>query len=162
MISIIAAVGGNRVIGKNNELLWRIPDDLKHFKELTSGHPVIMGRKTWESLPEKFRPLSGRTNIVVTRNADYKAEGVIVTDSLKFALSAAERANGANEIFIIGGGEIYKEALTLADRLYLTLIEDETIGDTFFPPYENIFIKKVSEEKKDFNGLKYSWLTLEK
>ncbi len=162
MISIIVAIGKNKAIGKNNELLWRIPDDLKHFKELTFGHPVIMGRKTWGSLPEKFRPLPGRTNIVVTRNTDYKAGGAEIANSLESALSAAERADGANEILIIGGGEIYKEALTFADRLYLTLVEDETLGDTFFPPYENIFVKKISEEKKDFNGLKYSWLTLEK
>ena len=139
MISIIVAIGTNRVIGKDNNLPWRIPDDLKRFKELTSGHPVIMGRKTWESLPEKFRPLPGRTNIVVTRNADYKAEGVMVTDSFSSALSAAERADGANEIFIIGGGEIYKEALTSADRLYLTLVEDETLGDTFFSSLRKYF-----------------------
>src|SRR3989344_734446 len=118
-IAIIAALGEQtRALGKNNELLWHIPDDLKRFKELTLGHPVIMGRKTWESLPPKFRPLPGRTNIVVTRQAGYVAEGAVVADSLETARVGATRAPGADEMFVIGGGELYREALPFADRLY--------------------------------------------
>lgn len=162
MISIIAAIGKGGVIGKENKLLWHIPDDLKRFRELTSGHPVIMGRKTWESLPEKFRPLPERTNIVVTRNNDYKADRAITVKSFEDARAEAARAFGSDEIFVIGGGEIYKEALAFADRLYLTIVEDETDGDTFFPSYENVFNKKTHEEKRNRNGLKYSWVTLEK
>ena len=162
-IAIIVALGARtRAIGKNNELLWHIPDDLKRFKELTLGHPVIMGRKTWESLPPKFRPLPGRTNIVVTRQAGYVAEGAVVADSLETARVGATRAPGADEMFVIGGGGLYREALPFADRLYLTLIEDNKAGDTLFPPYEKEFTKIVSEESREWDGLRYRWVTLER
>ena len=162
-IAIIAALGAQtRAIGKDNGLLWHIPDDLKRFKELTLGHSVIMGRKTWESLPEKFRPLPGRTNVVVTRQAGYVAEGAVVADSLGAARAAAARAPGADEMFVIGGGELYREALPFADRLYLTLIEDNKAGDTLFPPYEKEFTKIVSEESREWDGLRYRWVTLER
>jgi dihydrofolate reductase len=114
-ISLIAAIGaGNRALGKDGQLLWQIPDDLKRFKAITSGHPVIMGRKTWESLPEKFRPLPGRLNIVVTRQEGYEATGAEVCASLETALAMAQgthAAEGGMEVFVIGGGELYKEAL---------------------------------------------------
>src|SRR3989338_8490136 len=121
-IAIIAALGAQtRAIGKDNGLLWHIPDDLKRFKELTLGHSVIMGRKTWESLPEKFRPLPGRTNVVVTRQAGYVAEGAVCGAGgawaaawLGAARAAAARAPGADEMFVIGGGELYREALPFA------------------------------------------------
>ena len=162
-IAIIAALGARtRAIGKNNELLWHIPDDLKRFKQLTFGHPVVMGRKTWESLPSKFRPLPERTNIVVTRQAGYAAEGAVVADSLESARAEAARAPGANESFVIGGGELYREALPFADHLYLTLIDDDKEGDTFFPPYETEFTKMVSEEPHEWGDLKYRWVTLER
>jgi dihydrofolate reductase len=138
-ISIIAAVGKNRELGKGGKLLWHIPEDMRRFKALTMGHPVIMGRKTWESLPEKFRPLPGRTNIVVTRQVGYAAEGAIVADSFEAARAAAARAQGADEIFVIGGGELYATALPFADRLYLTLVDDMADADTFFPSYERDF-----------------------
>lgn len=109
------------------------------------GHPVIMGRKTWESLPEKFRPLPGRTNIVVTRQADYKAEGAIVVNGLSDAFFAAEKAIGADETFIIGGGQIYAEALPYATRLYLTIVDDTAEADVFFPEYKQEF-KILSNE----------------
>ena len=161
VISIVVAIGkdrmGNNVIGKNNELLWHIPDDLKHFKAITMGHPIIMGRKTFESIG---RVLPGRTNIVISRNLSWNHPGCVVSHSLPEALAAAEREN-TDEIFIIGGGEIYKETLPGADRLYLTLVKNLTEGDTFFPNYP-LFTKKVSEEKRDFNGLEYSWVVLEK
>ncbi len=145
-IAIIVALGTRtRAIGKDNALLWHLPDDLKRFKELTLGHPVIMGRKTWESLPEKFRPLPERTNIVVTRQADYKADGAKVVDGLSDAFLAAQDAVGAEETFIIGGAQVYAEALPYANRLYLTLIDDEEEGDAFFPSYGQDF-KIIKEE----------------
>ncbi|MBI5406025.1 dihydrofolate reductase [Candidatus Kaiserbacteria bacterium] len=144
-ISLIAAIGKNRELGKSGQLLWHLPEDMRRFKELTMGHPVIMGRKTWESLPEKFRPLSNRTNIVVTRRADYKASGAVVVDSLEVARAAAARAPGSDEMFVIGGGELYAAALPYANRVYLTLVDDEADADTFFPPYEQEF-RMISEE----------------
>lgn len=144
-IAIIAAIGKNRELGRGGELLWRLPDDMRRFKELTTGHPVIMGRKTWESLPEKFRPLPGRTNIVVTRQAGYQAAGATVVDGLSDAFLTAEKAPGAEETFVIGGGEIYAAALPYATRLCLTLVDDEKEADVFFPPYEDDF-KIVSDE----------------
>lgn len=169
-IAIIVALGREtRAIGKKDGLLWHIPEDLKRFKTLTIGHPVIMGRKTWESLPEKVRPLPDRTNIVVTRQADYAAVGAIVVGSLEDALAAAAaaalpdgRIDGADEIFVIGGGEIYKDTLPLADRLYLTLVDDNADGDTYFPAYEDQFTKTISEEAREHDGLAYRWLTLER
>ncbi|MSU74886.1 dihydrofolate reductase [Candidatus Kaiserbacteria bacterium] len=155
-------MGKNRELGKDGQLLWRIPDDLKRFKQLTLGHPVIMGRKTWESLPEKFRPLSERTNIVVTHQTGYQANGAIVVDGLSDAFLAAQDAPGANETFIIGGAQIYTEALPYTNRLYLTLIDENKEGDTFFPSYEDEFTKILSDETHEWNELKYRWVNLEK
>ncbi len=162
IISLIAAIGKGRELGKNGKLLWHLPDDMRRFKELTTGHPVIMGRKTWESLPERFRPLPGRTNIVVTRQANYEAAGAVVVDSFENARVAAACAKGAGETFVIGGGELYATALPYASRLYLTLVDATAEADTFFPPYEDIFIKKVSEESCELNDLHYRWVTLVK
>lgn len=159
-IAIIAAIGKNRELGLEGKLPWHIRDDMQRFKTFTMGHPVIMGRKTWESIPEKFRPLPGRTNIVVTRQANYEAKDAMVADSLESARAAAARAEGADKIFIIGGGEIYREALPLADRLYLTLVDDIAEADTFFPQYEDTFTKKISEELRESNGLPYRWIEL--
>lgn len=145
-LNIIAAIGKNRELGLRGKLLWHITDDLQRFKELTIGHPVIMGRKTWESLPEKFRPLPGRTNIVVTRQANYKAEGAMIADSLEAARAAAARAPGADEIFVIGGGELYTASLPYASRLYLTLVDVTAAADTFFPPHEQAF-KIISDDE---------------
>lgn len=129
MISIIVAMGKNRVIGKNGKLPWHIPEDLKHFKKVTFGHAVIMGRKTFESIG---RPLPGRRNIIVTRNASFRPAGVTVAHSVDEALSVA----GAENAFIIGGAELYQQSLDRADRLYLTLVEGEFDGDTFFPSFD--------------------------
>ena len=147
-VSIIAALGKNRELGRGNDLLWRIPDDLKRFKSLTLGHPVIMGRKTFESIG---KPLTGRTNLVVSRS------------SLSFenALAQAKKLDD-KEIFIIGGAQIYAAAFPHADRLYLTLIDDTKDGDVFFPEYEKLFTKKLSEEIRELNGLTYRWVDLEK
>ena len=133
-ICIIAAVAKNRVIGRDNQLLWHIPEDMKHFRELTRGKPVIMGRKTWESLPAKFRPLPGRQNIVVTRNRSYVAEGAFLAGSLDEALALTD---AAPEVFIIGGAEIYRQAMPLADRLHLTEVHLTPDGDAYFPSFSS-------------------------
>ena len=139
MISIIVAMGRNRVIGKDNDLIWHLPADLKHFKETTMGKPVIMGRKTFESMG---KPLPGRTNIVVTRNSQYKAKGCLVAHSLEKAL---ERVSGEAEVFIAGGGEIYREAMPLADRMYITIIDHSFEGDTYFPEFSKKEWKIIEE-----------------
>ncbi len=130
MLSLIAAVARNGVIGKDNQLLWHLPGDMRHFRETTRGKPVIMGRKTWESLPEKFRPLPGRLNIVVSRDQRYAAPGATLAGSLEDAI---EIAGNAEEAFIIGGAELYRQAMPFADRLYLTEIAADYSGDTWFP-----------------------------
>ena len=161
-ICIVVAIGRdknlNRVLGKDNNLLWRIPDDLKRFKALTLGHPVIFGRKTFESIG---RPLPGRTNIVVTRDPDWTFEGVIVVHSLQEGIEKAKEFD-QEEIHIGGGAQIYEQALPYVDKLYLTLIDDEKEGDSFFPPYEDQFTKKTFDEPHEWNGLKYRWVDLER
>lgn len=129
-IVIIAAVARNRVIGKDNTLIWNIPADMAHFKALTSGQTVIMGRKTWESLPPRFRPLPGRRNIVISRQADYAAPGAELAESLEAALSLAATSATA---FVIGGEQIYRQAITMADRLEITEVDLEPEGDAWFP-----------------------------
>lgn len=158
-ISIIVAVSGNRVIGeKGGGLLWHIPEDMRHFKELTIGHMVIMGRKTYETIG---KPLSNRTNIIVTRDPNYKAEGAIVVHSLEEALKVAKEKEN-EEVFIMGGGEIYEQAIGLADKLYLTLVHQNFEGDVYFPDYSE-FKKEISrEERESVNGLKFTFLELEK
>lgn len=165
-ISIIAALGRNRELGRNNELLWHIPDDLKRFKALTLGHPVIVGRKTFESITAALgKPLPGRTNIVISRSIKdgplWSGDDVRVVNSIEEALAKASEMD-SEEVFIGGGAQIYEQALPHADRLYLTLIDDEKEGDSYFPEYEKLFAKKISEEAHEHNGLKYRWATLEK
>ena len=147
MLSLIAAIARNRAIGKDGQLLWQLPEDMRHFREITSGKPLIMGRKTWESLPEKFRPLPGRLNIVVSRNPQYHAAGAVLSASLEDALQQAARlAPGAAEVFVIGGAELYRQALPLADRLYLTEIDADFVGDTFFPTLNPAQWQKTSRQ----------------
>jgi dihydrofolate reductase len=157
-ISIIVAHSKNMAIGKANALVWRLPDDLKRFKKLTTGHPIIMGRKTYQSIS---RPLPNRTNIVVTRDKNLEIPGCIVVNSVTDAIKKASEFD-QKEIFIIGGAEIYRETLPLADRLYVTKVNMNVDGDAFFPQYLNTFRKKVSEEPGEFEGLKYSYLVLER
>jgi dihydrofolate reductase len=134
MISIFVAMTNNRVIGDNAELPWRLPSDLKRFKAITSGHPVIMGRQTYESIPAKFRPLPNRTNIVLTHKQDYDAPDCLVAHSLAEAIELAKQHEGSDEVFVIGGGQVYEQALPLTDRIYLTAIKTTAQkGDTFFP-----------------------------
>ncbi len=139
MLSIIVAVAENNVIGHNNSLIWHISEDLKYFKRVTSGHTVIMGRKTFESIG---KPLPNRTNIVISRNADFKPNGVIVVSSLEEAVA---KTNSGEESFIIGGGSIYREAMGLADKLYLTKVHHSYEGDTFFPEIGDEW-KEISRE----------------
>jgi len=130
-IVIIAAVAKNRVIGRDNQLLWSVPEDMAHFKALTLGHAVLMGRKTWESLPARFRPLPGRRNIVVSRQPAYPAPGAELAPSLQAALALA----GGQTVFIIGGADLYRQALPLADRLELTELDLAPAGDAWFPEF---------------------------
>lgn len=163
ILSLIVALGTNRGIGKDNALLWQIPGDLPRFKELTSGHPVIMGRKTWESIPEKFRPLAGRTNIVITRDKSYPVPaGVMLAQTFPEAHSLARGADGADEVFVIGGQQVYECALPFAGRLYLTVVDDAPTADVFFPEYESQFSTVLKQEDHEAGGLKYSWITLER
>lgn len=156
-ISIIAAVGKNRELGKKNELIWRIPSDLKRVRELTTGHPIIMGRKTFDSIGH---PLPNRTNIVISR-AQLCIEGCLVFDSLPKAIEAA-KAVDQNELFIFGGASIYTEALPMTDRLYLTVIDAEDAdADAFFPEYAE-FKKEISCEEHHEHAPSYTYLTLER
>jgi dihydrofolate reductase len=160
MISIIAAIGKNRELGKDNKLLWHIPEDMKRFKELTTGNVVIMGRKTYESLPESFRPLPKRTNIVITRDKNYSDRGVIVSNSIEAAINEAKKLD--KETFIIGGAQIYSQSIKYADKLYLTLV-DKTYGDAdaFFPDYSD-FGKVILEQNNRSEGLQYKFIELVK
>lgn len=145
IISMIAALSRNRVIGKDNDLPWRLPDDMKFFMQTTSGHHVIMGRKNYESLPEKFRPLPNRTNIVVTRQPGYTAKNCKVVHSLADGIEIAKSA-GETELFIIGGSQIYDQALGVSGRLYLTEIDSDIEGDAYFPDLNPKMWKEVSRQ----------------
>ncbi len=142
-VSLIAALSKNRVIGKDNDLPWHLPDDMKYFMQTTKGHHTIMGRKNYDSIPEKFRPLPNRTNIIVTRQLDFKAPGCLVVNSLEKGLDIAV-GNGEREVFIIGGSDIYTLGIPYADRLYLTEIDATIDGDTFFPQVNNAQWKEMS------------------
>ena len=156
LVSMVAALGKHtRAIGKDNDLLWKIPDDLKRFKELTSGHPIIMGRKTFDSIG---RVLPNRTNIVVTRNSEWQYEDVEVFRSLEDALERGREID-STEVFVIGGGELYKQALPFADKLYLTLVDDDAPGTVFFPEYEKEFPVVLKREDHVYDKLHYEWVT---
>lgn len=159
MISIIAAMSRNRVIGKDNKIPWHLPEDLKRFKSLTKSNPVIMGRKTYESLG---KALPGRLNIVVTKNRMFNPRDALVATNLEDAINTAT-CHTENEIFIIGGGEIYCQALDLADRIYLTIIDQDFTGDTFFPQLNpTIWRGTYCSAYQTKEGLYYCFLTLEK
>lgn len=186
-ISLIAAIGQNRELGARGKLLWHIPEDMKRFKELTTGHPVIMGRKTFESIG---RPLPNRLNIVITRNPDYQADGCLIASSVEDAIAKARTTpypllakeggkevnapsslparhsldeggrRGQGVVFVIGGGQIYKEALPYAQKIYLTVVEQSfPQADTFFPEYGE-FSRVVSREDFDNGQYKFSFLEL--
>jgi len=158
IISIIVAIAKNRAIGKNNKLLWYLPNDLKHFKDVTSGHTVIMGRKTFDSVG---KPLPRRRNIVVTRQ-DISIEGCEVVQSIEAALALCA---GEDEVFIVGGAEIYRQAIPLTNRIYLTIIDQEFEGDTFFPELDKADWQETQRENfepDDKNKYSYSFITLER
>lgn len=158
-LNIIVAYNRQHVIGKDNAMPWRLPADLAYFKQTTMGYPIIMGRKTRESLG---RPLPGRLNIVISRNADFRAEGTETVTSLDKAIAAAE-ADQAEQIFVIGGGQIYREALPLVQRVYATEIYSDMDGDTFFPVLEKEQwneISRVSQPKQ--NGLAFDFVVYER
>lgn len=157
MLSLIAAVARNRAIGMGNQLLWHLPEDMRHFRETTRGKTVIMGRKTWESLPAAFRPLPGRKNIVVSRNAAFQAPGAILARSLDEALTVA----GGDEVFVIGGAELYAQSLARAQRLYLTLVDDHPVADAFFPEISAAW-REVSRRPGSDSAPAYAFVVLER
>lgn len=156
-LSMIVAVDEARAIGKDNRLLWNIPEDLKHFKELTSGHAVIMGENTYHSIG---RPLPNRTNIVVTLNQELELPGCQVVHSLDEAVRVA-REHEKEEVFVMGGASIYKQFLPMIDRLYLTLVNGEHEADTYFPDYSD-FTKVISEEKHENGEYQFTFFVLER
>ena len=158
-ISIVVAMDSNGVIGKDNELPWHLPADLQHFKKTTMGKPILMGRKTWESIG---RPLPGRTNIVITRDSDYQADGCVVVNSIDAAMAAAAEQD---EVMVIGGAEFYRQVLPRADTLYLTRIHASFDGDTVFPELNAADWREVerSDQSADEkNPHDYSFIRLER
>lgn len=160
MIILIAAVARNGVIGKDNALPWHLPEDMRHFKALTTGHAVLMGRKTWESLPPKFRPLPNRRNIVLTRDASYVAPGAIVVHSLDAAVKVGA---GETALFVIGGAELYRHMLPLADRLELTEIDADFEGDAHFPACDRSQWRETRRERGGNDaGVGYAFVTYDR
>jgi dihydrofolate reductase len=157
-LSLIAAVARNGALGKDNALLWHLPEDLKFFRRMTQGCPVIMGRKTWDSLPVKFRPLPGRRNVVLTRQADWQAEGAETVRSLDDAL---QRLAGADKVFVIGGAQLYAQALPRADELVLTEIHQDFDADVHFPDWPREQFAEIQREDhpaEQPQALGWSWV----
>jgi dihydrofolate reductase len=156
-VSVIAAVAENRAIGLENALPWHLPEDLKRFRSLTMGHHIIMGRKTFDSLG---RLLPGRTTVIVTRQMDYCFEGAVVANSLSAAIASC---GNDEEVFVIGGAEIYREALPLADRLYLTEVHGQFSADAYFPEYDRAAWYEAARERRVAeDGLEYSFVVYER
>lgn len=164
-LAIIVAQAENRVIGTNNKLPWHLPEDLRYFKQVTMSKPIIMGRKTYESIG---RPLPGRTNIVISRQPDYAPDGVRVVASLEAAMELAESISvidGAEEVMVIGGAQIYEQALAVADRLYLTQVHASVEGDAWFPAIAKDQWREVGREDftaKEPNPYDYSFIVLDR
>lgn len=165
-VALIAAVARNGAIGHANELLWRLPEDARFFRATTQGHPVVMGRRTWDSLPERFRPLPNRLNVVVTRQVGWSAPGAHVAHSLDDALALARREQPqAGTCFVIGGAQLYAAALPMADRLVLTEIDRDFEGDVHFPAWERAAFREVSRERhaaQPPNDFEFSFVTYER
>jgi dihydrofolate reductase len=156
-LNLIFARARNGVIGKDNTLPWHLPEDLAHFKHTTLGQPVVMGRKTWESLPPKFRPLPGRTNIVVTRQTDWQAVGAVVAHSLEEAM---QHCPDEAHVWVIGGAEVYAQAMPLASRAVVTEIDADFEGDAFAPTFDSRWQETTRSTHVAANGLTYSLVTL--
>lgn len=160
MITIVVAMGLDNEIGADNQLLWHLPKDLKHFKELTTEHPIIMGRKTYESIG---KPLPNRTNIVVSRKQDWFEEGILIVGSVKEAVKFAKKID--EQVFIIGGGNIYEQTLDLTDKLEVTLVKTQLKADTFFPKISPKIWNKTEEichEKDENNEFDFCFQTYER
>ena len=156
-LSTIVAIANNRVIGINNTLPWHLPEDLKRFRALTTGHHIIMGRKTYESLG---RLLPGRTTVIVTRNQDYKVAGALVANSLQDAIA---QSKGDDEAFLIGGAELYQDGLKLSDKLYITEIDLDVAGDAYFPEFDRSDWQEIAREAHvSEKGLKFSYVTYQR
>ena len=159
-VSLVAAVARGGVIGRRGAIPWRIPEDMARFRERTTGHAVVMGRKTWDSLPERFCPLPGRRNVVVTRNPDWHADGAERAGSLDDALRVLE---DEALVFVIGGAELYAEALPLVDELLLTEIDAEVEGDAFFPSWDRTAFEEASREQHvSETGTPFAFVTYER
>jgi dihydrofolate reductase len=162
IISFVVAMDRNRLIGADGRLPWRLPDDMKHFRQVTMGKPVLMGRKTYESIPDRFRPLSGRTNIILTRQVGYDAPDCLVVHSLAEAVTAGA---GQSELMVIGGAQLYEQLLPMANRLYLTLVDGEFKGDVFFPCLDMTQWREVSRQdhgRDDRHPVPFTFLLLER
>jgi dihydrofolate reductase len=165
-ISLIVAIAKNNAIGKDNDLLWRLPNDMQYFKIKTLNHHVVTGRKNYISIPKKFRPLVDRTNIVLTRQKDFKEDDCIVLHSLEDAIDFAKK-NNETELFIIGGGQIYNEALSkgIVDKMYITHVDKHFEADTFFPEVDSRYWNKITEKNNpidDKHPYSYSFVVYEK
>jgi dihydrofolate reductase len=159
-VSLVLARADNGVIGAGGAIPWRIPEDMRRFKALTMGHPIVMGRKTWDSFPKK--PLPGRTNIVITRDPSWQSDGAVVAHSLDEALQKA-RAENPDEICIVGGAGIYLAALPVATRVHLTEVHASPMGDVTMPPFDRaVWHETAREDREAPEGLRYSYVTLEK
>jgi dihydrofolate reductase len=156
-LSLVAAVARGGVIGRGGAMPWHIPEDAQRFRTVTMGHPVVMGRKTWDSLPDRFRPLPGRRNVVVTRNPAWQADGAERAGSLDDALRLLR---GASQVFVVGGAELYADALPLADELLLTEVDAAVDGDTVFPEWDRTAFEESSrEEHVSETGIPFSFVT---
>jgi dihydrofolate reductase len=162
IISFVVAMDRNRLIGAGGDLPWRLPDDMKQFRQVTMGKPVLMGRIAYESIPNRFRPLSGRTNIILTRQIGYDAPGCLVVHSLAKAVSAA---NGQPELMVIGGAQLFEQLLPQANLLYLTLVDGEFAGDVFFPTLDKTQWHELSRQEQgrdDKHSVPFTFLLLER
>ncbi len=155
--SIICAIAQNRAIGKNNQLLWHIPEDFKHFKQITTGHVIVMGQKTFESIG---KPLPNRTTIVLSNDPECNIEGVVMARTFDEVFAKARELE-KDEVFICGGGSVYAQTIGMADKLYLTVVKKDFEADTFFPEYSQ-FTKIISERESSDDNFKYTFLELEK
>ena len=165
MVKLIVAKASNDVIGKNNDLIWHLPADMRFFTQTTKGHIVIMGRRNWDSIPLKFRPLSERINVVVTRNPDFKDEGCVVFHSIEAAIEHYQKTDATRDIFIIGGGQIYNHSLEkdLVDEMFVTHIDQAFEGDTWFPEIEETkwtkeeVLSHLKDEKNAYSFTVYKY-----
>jgi len=162
-VNLIYARAKNGVIGRDNTLPWHLPEDMAHFKQATAGAPVIMGRKTWDSLPEKFRPLPGRTNMVVTRQASWRADGALSASGVEHALQlCANLSPVPSDVWIIGGAQLYASALPMAQRAVVTELAQDVDGDTFAPLLDAQWQETARDEQVSRNGMRFAFVTYNK